>query len=224
MDRPLGTDWFQPPPTTLPQQEFSAVQSAGNGLALFALGLPEIEATRSGTGTTMHLTLLRAVGWLSRDDFPTRRHCNAGPTLATPAAQCQGEHRFRYAVRPFAGGWVDAGIPAESRRWRVRPPAIQGVAAGHRRGGGVELVRLESDALRVTAIKRHETRDTLVVRLHNMTAQDAAGTLVVGLPVRAAWNVDLLEQRRDPLVFADRTIQLTVAPYRIVTMEIEFDA
>ncbi len=221
LDRPAGEDWVQPPPATLPQQEFSAVQAAGNGLALFALGLPEIEATRSDSGTAMHLTLLRAVGWLSRDDFPTRRYCNAGPMLATPAAQCQGEHRFRYAVLPFTGDWVDAGIPAESRRWRVRPPAIQGVVAGHRRGG-VELVRLESKRLRVTAIKRHETRDTLIVRLHNMTAQDVAETLVVGSPIRAAWRVDLLEQRQDPIEFADRTLQLVVAPYRIVTLEIEF--
>jgi alpha-mannosidase len=221
LDRPSGEDWVQPPPATLPQQEFSAVQAGGNGLALFARGLPEIEATRSASGTAMHLTLLRAVGWLSRDDFPTRRHCNAGPTLATPAAQCHGEHCFRYAVRPFAGDWVDAGIPAESRRWRVEPPAIQGVAAGHRRGG-VELVRLESGRLRVTAIKRHETRETLVVRLHNMTDQGAVETLVVGLRIRAAWHVDLLEERQGPIEFADRALQLDVAPYKIVTLEIEF--
>ena len=84
------------------------------------------------------------------------------------------------------------------------------------------MVRLESKCLRVTAIKRHETRETLIIRLHNMTAQDVAETLVVGSPIRTAWRVDLLEQRQDPIEFADRTLQLVVAPYRIVTLEIEF--
>ena len=223
LDRPRGENWVQPPPDTMPQQEFSLVESDRRGLALFGLGLPEIEASRSDAGTTMHLTLLRAVGWLSRDDFPTRRNSNAGPTIATPDAQCPGEHRFQYAVVPFAGSWTAAAIPAHSRRWRVRPPAIQGVAAGHRRGG-VELVWLESERLRVTAIKRHEIRDTLIVRLHNMTAEQAVETLVVGASIRGAWYTDLLEQREDPIVFSDRTVPLDVAPYRIVTLEIEFES
>ena len=86
------------------------------------------------------------------------------------------------------------------------------------------MVRLESDRLRVTAIKRHETRDTLVVRLHNMTAQDATGTLVVGLPIREAWRVDLLEQRQGGIEFADRTLRIDFPPYRIATLELEFDS
>ena len=84
------------------------------------------------------------------------------------------------------------------------------------------MVRLESERLRVTAIKRHETRETLVVRLHNMTARDAVEVLTVGLPIRAAWHVDLLEERQGPIEFAERTLQLDVAPYKIVTVEIEF--
>ena len=106
--RPEGEDWVQPPPATMPQQEFSLLQSpGGGGVALFNRGLPEIEAVAREGGTAMHLTLLRSVGWLSRDDFATRRHCNAGPTLATPDAQCLGEQRFRYALMPFDGDWVE---------------------------------------------------------------------------------------------------------------------
>ncbi len=222
LDRPDGEDWVQPPPATFPQQEFSLVQSGGHGLALFARGLPEIEASQGDGGTTLHLTLLRAVGWLSRDDFPTRRHCNAGPTLATPAAQCRGVQVSRYAVMPFTGDWRHAAVPAESRRWRVRPPVIQGVETGHR-PGGTELLRLESERLRVTAIKRHEERDTLVVRLHNLGDDAVAERLTVGLPVRSAWHVDLLEQRQGPVECSGRELPLEVGPQRIVTLEIEFD-
>ncbi len=220
LDRPRGEDWVQPAPATFPQQEFSLVQAGGQGLALFARGLPEIEASRDPLGTALHLTLLRAVGWLSRDDFPTRRHSNAGPTLATPDAQCRGKHVFRYAVLPFSGDWFTAGVASESRRWRLPPPVVQGVAAGHESGGN-ELVRLESDRLRVTAIKRHEERDTLIVRLHNLSGEIVKDRLTVGLPVRSAWQVDLLEERKARVEVSGRELSLEVAPYRIVTLEVE---
>jgi alpha-mannosidase len=117
IERPDGADWVQPPPSTVPQQEFSLVEDGTRGLAVLNRGLPEIEAeSRGGEGTALKLTLLRAVGWLSRDDFETRRRANAGPTLHTPEAQCLGPHRFRYAVLPFSGGHLDAGVKECSLR------------------------------------------------------------------------------------------------------------
>jgi alpha-mannosidase len=221
--RPAGEDWVQPPPGTMPQQEFSLLESpGGGGLALFNLGLPEIEGVIGDDGTAMHLTLLRAVGWLSRDDFPTRRNCNAGPTLATPAAQCIGEQHTHYALMPFAQGWIESGVAAACRRWRIPPLAIQGVAAGHV-AGGAELLRCDSNAVRVTAVKKHEQRDTLVVRLHNLTGEATRAPLLFGRPVRGAWNLDLLEVRKGSQAFSGDSVELDVGPHRIETLEIDLD-
>ena len=108
---PSGADWVQPHPGTYPQQDFTAVADAGGrGLAIIAAGLPEVAPRPEphDRTATVQLTLLRCVGWLSRDDLPTRRHTNAGPTMATPEAQCPGEHRFRYALLPFVGDPLEA--------------------------------------------------------------------------------------------------------------------
>ena len=43
------------------------------------------------------VTLLRSVGWLSRDDFATRKN-HAGPFLETPKAQTIGEWEFDYSI------------------------------------------------------------------------------------------------------------------------------
>ncbi|MGB5304485.1 MAG: glycoside hydrolase family 38 C-terminal domain-containing protein, partial [Gemmatimonadota bacterium] len=84
-DPDIGADWVQPPTGTYPQQEYSLVQDETGGLALLNRGLPEVEARSRDDGTVeLALTLLRSVGWLSRDDFDSRRHSNAGPTLFTP--------------------------------------------------------------------------------------------------------------------------------------------
>ncbi|UCH83325.1 MAG: hypothetical protein JSW50_12810, partial [Candidatus Latescibacterota bacterium] len=94
MARPEGTNWAQPPSSTYPQQEFSLVQNENRGLAVFNKGLPEIEASTDSHGyAELMLTLVRGVGWLSRDDFVTRDYSNAGPTIYTPDAQCLGTHR-----------------------------------------------------------------------------------------------------------------------------------
>jgi mannosylglycerate hydrolase len=213
IDVPAGSDWAQPPPGTYPQQEFSLVQDAGGrGLAVLVDGLPEVAPHRAPDGTAgLDLTLLRAVGWLSRDDFPTRRHTNAGPTLATPEAQCPGPQTFRYALTPAAG----------PLRWRARaflnPPLTrQGVLAGAVAPGS--LLAIENPAVTVSAIRRHPRRGTLVVRLWNQTGRPQRQTLRTDRPVKAAWFLDLLEERQATHAGPD----VDLGPYRIVTVELAF--
>ena len=223
-DLDVGADWVQPPTGTYPQQEYSLVQDETGGLALLNRGLPEIAARPRDDGTVeLALTLLRSVGWLSRDDFESRRHSNAGPTLFTPEAQCPGEHVFRYAVLPFEGEFREAGVRSWSRRYRVDPVTVQGVLAGSERGGR-SLVRQESGRATVTAIKRHEQRDTLVVRLYNPFSEPIQETLRTDAMIAGAWLTDLLEEREAELPARPHHVDLTIEPHRIITVELEIEA
>jgi mannosylglycerate hydrolase len=223
VDPPSGEDWFQPPAATLPQQGCSWVSEADRGLALLARGLPEIEPSRSEDGVELGLTLLRSVGWLSRDDFPTRRHQNAGPTVPTPAAQCPGPHGFRYALLPLGGDDATTVLDWNSL-WRVPVPVVQGVEAGSARSGS--LLSLGTGSSRISAVKQHEERDTLVVRLWNPGASEDEQTLGLGTPIRAAWITNLLEEREQEIssVGPDgRSLELRLGPHEILTLEIEPD-
>jgi len=226
LDLPDGRDWVQPPPETRPQQEFSLLEDGTHGLAVLSRGLPEIAARRQGEsgGTTLSLTLLRCVGWLSRDDFDTRRRANAGPTLPTPDAQCKGTHLFRYAVLPFAGDWLIAGVKQVSERYRTPPIVKQGVAAGATPGGR-SLLEKTNPAVSITAVKRHEERDTLVVRLVNLAAKAVTETLTFGVPVRAAWRTNLLEDRRRELEIVEGSrLDVPLRGHEIATLEIALEA
>jgi len=220
-------DWVQPPPGTYPQQGFSLVEDDRGGLAVLNRGLPEIEARRdAGGGAVLSLTLLRPVGWLSRDDFPTRKFGNAGPTLFTPEAQCAGRQVFRYAIVPYAGDFLAAGVRGISERYRTPVPSVQGVWDGHAPGGG-GLVRKTSHLTSVSAIKRHETRDTLVVRVWNLAPETVAETLAFGRAIRGSWRVDLLEERLEEIAVGvgasspTTELGLELGPHEIVTLEIE---
>ena len=223
---PSGENWVQAPGDTLPQQDFSLLADAEGGLALLNRGLPEFSASREEGGAMLTLTLLRAVGWLSRDDFPSRNRLNAGPTVATPDAQCMGAHVFEYALVAFTGDALAAGVKAESDRFRIPLLTKQGVAEGSA-AGGRSLVRLTGSRVCATALKRHESRDTLILRLCNLSGAeiDSASpeSLRLGRAVGAAWRCDLLEDRVAPIPLSgpDR-IPLTMRPCEILTIEVEF--
>ena len=100
--------WFEPPHDT--NHTLGAV--AAGGLVVLGKGLPEYEATEEGE---LALTLLRCVGWLSRDDLSTRRG-HAGPELEVPGAQCHGRHVFEYAL--VLGDPDDAELLRHSQDYR----------------------------------------------------------------------------------------------------------
>jgi alpha-mannosidase len=217
-------DWVQPPPGTYPQQEYSLVQDGVGGLAVLNRGLPEMEARRAeGGGVELALTLLRSVGWLSRDDFASRRHSNAGPTLFTPEAQCPGERVFRYAVLPFGGDHMDAHVRRWSRTYRVDPVAVQGVSAGSVPGGR-SLLRQESERAVITAIKKHVRRETLVVRLCNPSSAAVEEVLHTDAVIEGAWRTNLLEEREGELPFRPGHLDLRIEPYRVLTIELALRA
>jgi len=222
--RPSNPDWDQPAPPTWPQQDFTAVQDTDRGLAVLNRGLPEFETFTESDGKVIFaLTLLRCVDWLSRDDFPTRKNTNAGPTLHTPDAQCIGRHTFRYAVVPFGPCLFAADIKGESERYRSEPPTHQGVVCGMTPGGR-SLVEKSAPEVAVTAIKLAETGRDLVVRLYNQATTPVTEILTVGRPVAAAAKTSLLEgplaMDREPVaVLPDRRqVRIPLAPCEIATV------
>ena len=84
------------PVATAPAHRFAAAARSARGLALLLPGFAEIEWTRSGD---LLLTLLRAVGSLSRGDLPVRPGHAAWPE-PTPLAQCPGRAGVELAILP----------------------------------------------------------------------------------------------------------------------------
>ena len=101
-----GTEDIYP---TAPHRTFTAVETADYSAALLSRGLYEAEVRTESSGSTILLTLIRAVGWLSRSDLATRRG-GAGPELETPGAQELGEHRFEFAIATASGTLLESDI------------------------------------------------------------------------------------------------------------------
>ena len=93
--------WVEEPRPEMPQRAFTSVTDGTHTMTLANRGLPESEVlVRTSHGVSspeIALTLLRCVGWLSRDDLSKRKD-HAGPFLETPTAQMPGEWEFDYSI------------------------------------------------------------------------------------------------------------------------------
>lgn len=85
------SSWSELPSNQFPVYWFVSVPSYR--MTIVPKGLREIFVDESG----LHLTILRSVGWLSRDDLITRRG-HAGPGFETPEAQGLGKHRVSFSI------------------------------------------------------------------------------------------------------------------------------
>jgi len=179
-------EWIQAPAPIWPFQGFVDASDGQAGIAVVTRGLPECEClTDEDGGVVLAVTLLRCVEWLSRDDLTTRRG-HAGPAVYTPGAQCQGSHVFEYALIPHLGTWV-TGRVVEIAREYLSPPVC--LMASVHPGGiseDVSLLELANGPALITAVKKAEADNALVVRLHNPTLDEADATLLSGVPVESA--------------------------------------
>ena len=219
-ERPLafsdGEGWAQPPTKTYPQQDFSFCSDGENGLAVFSKGLHEIEM-KDGR---LWLTLLRAVGWLSRDDFESRKNNNAGPTIYTPDAQCKGLNSYEYALYPFTGDWVDARVKHWATRYKTPIKSMQGVEDNSISDNW--LLEKNNDAVAITAIKKHESRDTMIVRMVNLTGRNVVEKIQTSKKIQACWKVNLLESKRVRVDNRPDCFEADLKPYEIGTFEVGF--
>jgi alpha-mannosidase len=177
--------WIEPPTSEACVHDLVAVTGATKGLAVGVDGLREYSVLHDGG--TIAITLLRAVGFLSRGDLPERRG-HAGPELATPSAQCIGTRTYRYTVVPL-GDETDLTRASRAVREWLSPPLVLTGAGGVRR-----FVSFVDPATPLVLTSLRAGPDgTVVVRLSNPQREEASGTLRFERPIRASRPVDMRE-------------------------------
>jgi alpha-mannosidase len=220
--RPIGRpahddSWVEEPRPECPQRAFTDVSDGQVGLMVANRGLPEVEVLTTADGSTeIALTLLRCVGWLSRDDFKTRRG-HAGPMLPTPGAQVPGGWSFSYSIIPHSGGWEQAygqayafNAPLRAVVTSLHPGPLPAAAS---------LVAVTPAAFLISAIKEAEDGDGWIVRGYNVGPEPIEVTLTPWRPFARAGRVNLAEELETELATAaDGNVSLPVGGHGIATV------
>ena len=250
LDLPDSTGWVEDPNPLMHQRSFTDVSDAGRGLAVLNRGLPAVEVTQTSQSTKISLTLLRSVGWLSRDDLFTRRVA-AGPLVPTPGAQCLGTYRFEYALLPHAGDWqtvypvayryispllvaradTHEGLELHDMNITRDDPAKVREIPFSRQGrnpGQVSFLSVDAPELVLSALHRAGDQpdglpgQSFYARFYNPTEHSLEARLSSYRPLKAAWETNLNGERRQELALLDQhSLQMTFGKNKIITFELE---
>ena len=187
------------PVSSMPLISMVDAGDAETGATVIGKGLMEYEIVGEEPGIAM--TLIRAVGDLSRNDLATRPSGHAGPPVATPGAQCLGLQRFELAFEPHGPAPLAGELMASARAHNIPPRVITA-----RRPGGTgpltrSFLRVDRRAgdVVLSALKQAEDRSSLIVRLFNPGDEEAHAVLSVDAPIVQAFAVNFLEERQAAL-------------------------
>jgi len=227
-----GPNAVEDQPARHPMDGFVDVSDNDCGLLVSAEGLHEYEVKDDGT---IAITLLRAVGWLSRPDLKTRNG-DAGPSLPTPGAQCPGEHVFRYCLVPHSGNWEQGGawnevmeflhpvrcvtLPLAAKSFDGNYPVLPSAEPPF--PPNASLLSIEPDSMILSALKKAEGRNSLIVRAWNIGTRRVKAKFNFNKNIKRAYSVNLAEKRLKRLkVENGNKINILCGPKQIVSIELE---
>jgi len=204
VDRPIEPppDAFGPgraaelPIGACPQRSFASIGNGRRALSVANRGNAEVEAVHEPDGTSaLAVTLLRAVGFLSRGDLRLRRG-HAGPPFETPDAQVPGRHGAAFALRLHAAD--EPAAIASLHRFAYAPRAVAGAGqANSPLRDGDRLLEQDDPEVVVSAIEPREDGST-IVRFYEAGGRARSATLSWNAPGDWSWQAVDLSERPDP--------------------------
>jgi mannosylglycerate hydrolase len=211
---PRGTEDIYP---TAPHRTWTAVESESLSAAIISRGLYEAEVRPEPQGSSILLTLLRCVGWLSRSDLATRRG-GAGPEMETPSAQELGEHRFDFALRAWAGSYLDADVVQTAASFTSPPRAFpsRGRPVGWLLGCNNPRVVFSTarPAARGGAVRMRAYSVSPDPETARFTFPAQARVRIVNLAGRSVAGGSAARRKRDG------SIEIEMRPFQVVTFEV----
>jgi mannosylglycerate hydrolase len=200
---------------TAPLQRWVARFDASAGATLFSDGLAEYESLDDGT---IAVTLLRAVGVLSRADLPERPG-HAGWPADTLAAQSLGPFQARFALALHGGDTAqtrdDIERLADDVLLPIRGETLRSNLDEPHRAGGLEL---EGEGLAFSAAAPAQADGWIVLRCVNRRNVAVSGSWRLGRPIHSAVLARLDETPGVPLVVIGNVVSFDADPGAIVTI------
>lgn len=217
IDRPHGSLYYGKPNPQYPMHRFVDISDGKLGLAIINDGIREFEAVDDDR-RTLCITLLRC---FTAMQSPVLDQWDVYPWMEL--AQSIGSHQWRYAIMPHTGNWEEGNVYREAEKFNLPLEAAQ---AG--RGGGdlpkqMSFIEIEPKEIVLSALKKCEYRDTLVLRLFNPTLKNISANLKFYRSIKEAWLTNMNEERKGKLPVNDNIISIQFGHKKIITCEIVSD-
>ncbi len=185
---------------------------AAGGVAALLEHVTEYELVEEGG--ELALTLLRSIGYLSRNRHALRPE-PAGPQLPTPAAQSRGLRTVSLALMPYGGTWSE--VPPAAETFRHDLLAVAGTGAPYlplpSPAAGLSVT---GDGVVMTSLRvRDEWRELRVVAL-----SDTSTEAVIEGAFSQARRADLRGRPGEELPVTDGVLRLPLRAWEIATVQL----
>jgi len=183
----------------VPAQRWADISDAKHGFSL----LNDCKYGYDAKGNVLRLSLLRSPDW------------------PDPHAD-EGHHEFTYSLYPHGGDWKEAltvrrGYELNYKLISLSLDKHEGsLAAEH------SFLQAQPDNIIVTALKKAEDEDSLVLRFYEWAGKDGEVALQLPPGVQAASETDLMEKPIGPLSVHNDGVTLHTKPYEIKTIKVQF--
>jgi len=183
----------------VPAQRWADLSDSKHGFSL----LNDSKYGYDVKGNVLRLSLLRSPEW------------------PDPHAD-EGHHEFTYSMYPHTGTWREAQTMRRGYELNYQLIARQAQKHSGVLPGENSFVRVEADNVVVTALKKSEDDDSLVLRFYEWAGKD--GDVQIQLPAGAqsASETDLMEKSIADLAVHGNAITVHAKPYEIKTVKVRY--
>ena len=210
--------WRELPRPEVPQRSFVDVSNDQGGLMIANRGLPEVAVVRDENGeAVIDLTLLRSIGWLSRDDL-WNRVGHAGPALMTPDAQELRPYTFDFCIIPHDGSNFFESVKLAQSFQTDLDIRTSDLHTGSLPAES-SMVEVSHAEFMVTAIKEAEDETGWILRGVNLGDETIHLQLKPNMINKSAHLVNLDESLIHDLVqLPDGSLELEVPTKRVISV------
>ena len=205
MQRWQEEGWKEAPVPVWNLLNYAVLQEKRNGLALFTEGLREFEVV-GDTKKAFALTLLRGVGLLGKEDLLLRPGRPSGIKMPVPDSQMRGPLTCRFSLFSFSGTPESTGVAQQAKAWltpvqcynKIPWDAMKLNRASFTTPESYSLLALSPTGCVLSALKKAEDRDELILRLFNPSESSVCETtLSVNPALKRCGETDLNERLLD---------------------------
>lgn len=185
----------------VPGLRWADLSDAGHGFSL----LNDCKYGYDAKGNVLRLSLLRSPEW------------------PDPHAD-EGRHEFIYSLYPHGGTWREA--QTVRRGYELNYGLIAVPATNHSGALAAEhsFVTVQPDGVVLTAMKKAEEDDSLILRFYEWAGKEADVKLQLPAGATSASETDLMERPIGELPVQNNTVTVHTKPYEIKTVRVRFDA
>ncbi|MFY9644214.1 MAG: glycoside hydrolase family 38 C-terminal domain-containing protein, partial [Terriglobales bacterium] len=136
----------------------------------------------------------------------------------------EGHHEFTYSLYPHAGNWRDAQTVRRGYELNYKPIALPTQKHAGTLPAEDSFVRVEADNVILTAVKKSEDDDSLVLRFYEWAGKEADVRLQLPAKLESAEETNLMERSMGSLAVHDHAVVVHTMPYEIKTLKVRFSA